>query len=153
MGCVSGATFSAPVASDSDALAGMVLTLCRDAACTTGAIVETRPCASCPPRLAVRLSGPLDVSADLLPAGDQLASDGGTTVISSYTLVVTFNAKTDAARDALANGDVYVVRLAPARGGAAVIDVTKSVTYAKVQPNGADCDGAFYCRSASLNGG
>jgi len=50
----------------------------------------------------------------------------------------------------LHDGDAYEVHVTDATSGAVLVDLEESVTYEHVQPNGAECDGDFYCQEATL---
>lgn len=51
----------------------------------------------------------------------------------------------------LKDGDVYHVTVVDQTTKSTLADVaTQPATYAKVQPNGAACDGEFHCQQAKL---
>lgn len=50
----------------------------------------------------------------------------------------------------LHDGDVYHLVVTTGMG-TVVLDVSTAVTYTRNQPNGADCDGAYYCQNADVH--
>ena len=139
VGCERGVHADRLLAVSTNDLAKLVVTACRNGECSVGSPADTTTGRT--------LVGPVDVSA-FFYEGDNSASP----VHATNRIIVDFRSPTNAARDALRDGDTYSLTVTWKDGTMPpLLDVKNTVTYATVYPNGKECDGDHYCKSASLD--
>jgi hypothetical protein len=145
MACYDGATLTVDFAPPAAPVHGLRFDLCRNDTCVTAGLGDGGGASAQPPTTASQTCG-LSPGAENPILGYctyQLGTDGRVVV------QVTFDAPNDATHTTLEDGDVYRV-VVTSDTGAVLADARSTAKYDQVHPNGADCDGAYYCQYTNM---
>ena len=133
VGCLNGAQLTRPLAvSDAQALA-LVVTVCRNQACSTGTRASGQ---ENPSSIVFSFTGSVQVFGYV----DQTGSGGRELQLQIDD--------SESETENLHDGDVYAVKVIVPGSKTALLDVTSTATYTTSQPNGPACEPT--CKSTTL---
>jgi hypothetical protein len=138
MGCESGAGFQTSFSTNA-AAETLVITVCRNSACSSAAMSD--PCLPIGCTRSLNLVGPV--------GGNAVLEYDPVTHVHSVTMWASATGAGE--REALRDGDTYTFTVATRDGKETPFSATRVATYSQYYANGESCDGPNgYCRNANL---